>query len=414
MKSLRRWAHDVAEGVKRMAVQDVAGMHQALVDDLVKRRLIKSRTVERAFRAVPRHPFLPGVALELIYKDEPVVTHYNMDKQPISSSSQPAIMAIMLEMLALEPGQRVLEIGAGTGYNAALMTQIVGESGKVVAVDIDPDVIHEADAHLRAAGIDGVTLVLGDGALGCEAFAPYDRIILTVGATDIAPAWRDQLVEGGLLVLPLSLRAAPRVFAFRRQGDFLPGVEVTMGGFMPLRGLSAPDEHSYALPRMGGALWMDGAIALDPARVDATMEQSYRDLPTGVTSDYTGTWSGYALWLELHAAHFIHAPIRVEAEGRKTLTQTCGLASEDGQVALVVPERGGRALVVRQFGESEMLAARLVAHLRDWQAAGSPDFDEDVQVSAYPLDVAIKAPPGSLRVAKGHMQYIVTLKELFV
>jgi protein-L-isoaspartate(D-aspartate) O-methyltransferase len=414
MKGLRRWAHDIAEGVKRMAGQDAESMHQALIDDLVKRRLIKTAAVEAAFRAVPRHPFLPGVALEMIYKDEPVVTHYNADKQPISSSSQPAIMAIMLEMLALESGQRVMEIGAGTGYNAALMAQIVGTEGRVVAVDIDPDVINEADTHLRAAGIGGVSLVLGDGALGCEAFAPYDRVILTVGAMDIAPAWRDQLVEGGLLVLPLSLRAAPRVFAFRRQGDMLPGVEVTMGGFMPLRGLGAPSEYTYTLHQTGGALWTDSAVPVDPAAVDATMNAPFLDLPTGVTSDYMGTWSGYALWLELYAPDFIHAPIRGEADGKRTLTQTCGLASSDGQVALVVPERGGRVLFVRQFARSEMLAARLIAHLRDWQMAGSPTFDDDVQVSAYPLEMAIKALPGSLRVAKRNMQYIVTMKESFV
>ncbi len=104
-----------------------AELHQALVDQLLamrsadsRARLIRSPAVEAAFRAAPRHLFLPEVPVEQVYRDEAIVTK-RQDGVPISSSSQPAIMAIMLEQLALEPGHRVLEIGAGTGYNAALL-----------------------------------------------------------------------------------------------------------------------------------------------------------------------------------------------------------------------------------------------------------------------------------------------------
>jgi protein-L-isoaspartate(D-aspartate) O-methyltransferase len=417
MKAWRRWVRDAADGVRRMAGWDAEGMHHALVDDLVGRGLIRSSAVEQAFRAVPRHPFLPGVPLESVYRDEPIVTHYNALRQPISSSSQPAIMAIMLEMLALEPGQRVLEIGAGTGYNAALMAHIVGAEGVVVSVDIDPDVIVQAEAHLREAGVMMIRLILGDGALGCPAFAPYDRVILTVGAQDIVPAWRDQLVEGGLLVLPLSLRAAPRVLALARRGDVLTSMDVTMGGFMPLRGLGAPPEFTQTLPHSGGVLWSDHDI--DIAVVDAALSAPYRDIPTHITSDHASTWSGYALWLELHAREFIHAPYRTDADGKTLLQQTCGLAS-GGAVALVVPKRSsyaaarGYALNVRCFEGGDDVARRLVDLLERWRAAGSPIFEGDLHVSAHPVDALVSVPPGAHRIVKTEMQYILILKESFV
>lgn len=110
---------------------------QALVDKLIRDGNLTDPRVEAAFRAVPRHLFLPDLTLEEAYRDDAIPTKRLPDGEVVSSSSQPAIMAIMLEQLALEPGQRVLEIGAGTGYNAALIAFILGETGQVIAIDID-------------------------------------------------------------------------------------------------------------------------------------------------------------------------------------------------------------------------------------------------------------------------------------
>src|SRR5215204_4057723 len=121
--------------------------------------------------------------------------------RPISSSSQPAIMAVMLDQLDVRPGQRVLEIGTGTGYNAALLAELVGGSGAVTTVDIDADLVEQAGRNLDAAGVGGVDVVRGDGSAGgvdvvrgdgsagWPDAAPYDRIILTAAARDLAPAW---------------------------------------------------------------------------------------------------------------------------------------------------------------------------------------------------------------------------------
>lgn len=135
-------------------------LHQALVDELAGKGYIRTPRVEAAFRAVPRHFFLPGLPFDQVYNDEAIPTK-QLDGSVVSSSSQPAIMAIMLEQLALEPGHRVLEIGAGTGYNAALMAHIVGDAGRVVTMDIDEDLVAGAREHLSAAGFDTVQVVYG-------------------------------------------------------------------------------------------------------------------------------------------------------------------------------------------------------------------------------------------------------------
>src|SRR5262249_44045487 len=156
-----QWMHRMDQTVSN---DNTIALHQALVEKLKTSGCIATPQVEAAFRAVPRHLFLPDVALEKVYADEAIPTKLLENGQAISSSSQPAIMAIMLEQLALEPGLRVLEIGAGTGFNAALMAQIVGERGQIVTLDIDEDIVAGARAHLAAAGFDTVQVVCGDGA----------------------------------------------------------------------------------------------------------------------------------------------------------------------------------------------------------------------------------------------------------
>ena len=185
---------------------DVMALNQALVDELKDEGHIQTPNIEAAFRAVLRHLFVPGKLLEEVYSDRAIQVKKDQDGQWLSSSSQPTIMAIMLEQLGLEPGHKVLEIGAGTGYNAALMAHIVGETGQIVTVDIDEDLAKAAREHLAMAGFEQVQVVCADGGYGYLDAAPYDRIILTVGAADITPAWREQMRPGGRIVLPLMLK----------------------------------------------------------------------------------------------------------------------------------------------------------------------------------------------------------------
>lgn len=209
-----------------------------LADRLHEQKVLRTSAVETAFRQTPRHLFLPGVPLDQAYTDNPVYTKTTEDGTWISAASQPWIVAGMFEQLAPGPGERIMEAGAGTGYNAAIMAAIVGESGHVVTIDIDEDLVDGAREHLAAAGFDNVEVVLGDGALGHFQRAPYDRIIATVGAFEAPTAWLDQLAPGGCLLVPLRLRGTnSRTIAFERGEDRWHSVGSKLAVFMPLRGI---------------------------------------------------------------------------------------------------------------------------------------------------------------------------------
>src|SRR3984893_10724102 len=218
-------------------------MRERLATRVVARHRIGSERVAAALHAVPRHLFLPELRPEAAYRDDAIVTKRDAEGQPISSSSQPAIMAIMLDQLDLAPGQRVLEIGAGTGYNAALIRHIVGPSGAVVSVDIEPDLADRAREHLGIAGYHDVTVVAAAGAHGYPPGAPYDRVIATVGVSDLAPAWLQQAGPGARIVVPLDVRGSQLAVSFGRAGSADAGTEgpwvsrsIAPCGFMRMRG----------------------------------------------------------------------------------------------------------------------------------------------------------------------------------
>ena len=228
-----------------VSVKEGARLRRQLVDDLARRGLVRDRRVERALLAVPREIFVPEFAaqcgLEAVYRDEAIVTKHDVHGVPVSSSSQPAIMASMLERLDLREGQRVLEIGAGTGYNAALIAEIVGSEGRVISVELDPELAKRSRSVLRQAG-HRVRVVVGDGRAGWAAQAPYDRIIATASASELPHTWLEQTVEGGRIEVPLRLRNslfAQAIPTLERRGSELRSISVLCGGFMPLRNNAA-------------------------------------------------------------------------------------------------------------------------------------------------------------------------------
>jgi protein-L-isoaspartate(D-aspartate) O-methyltransferase len=155
-----------------------------------------------AVGAVPRHLFVPDAALSQAYGVDTVVMHRDEAGVALSSASGLTIVADMLKKLDVRSGHRVLEVGAGTGYNAALLRHLVGPGGAVTTIDILQQAADEARDHLNAAGFDDVTVVHGDGVLGVPDRGPYDRIVVIAGALDLPPAWADQLAPSGRLVVP--------------------------------------------------------------------------------------------------------------------------------------------------------------------------------------------------------------------
>lgn len=226
--------------------------------------------VAGAMLAVPRHAFVPDTPMEEAYGLSPVVTHRDGQGVATSSASAPGTVAGMLEQAQVRPGQRVLEIGAGTGYNAALLARLVGASGTVVTVEFDPVVADAARAHLAACGADQVRVVTGDGTLGAAEAGPFDRILVTAGAWDVAPAWWDQLAAGGRLVLPLRLCGLTRVVAFERSGDRLRSTSVVEDGFIPMKGIGAVAEKNLPLgPGPDLTLRIDDGRPVQPALLHA-------------------------------------------------------------------------------------------------------------------------------------------------
>jgi protein-L-isoaspartate(D-aspartate) O-methyltransferase len=244
--------------------------NQDMVDRLIGLGALWSPRLIAAFRATPRHRFLDRVfqyvrkhnrwrevatrdpgpeCIRLLYSDRALITRLGRARSAaseaaISSSSQPSLMAQMLEDLKLAPGQRTLEIGAGTGYNAALLAHVVGP-GLVTSVDVDRHVLAQAREHLREFSERVVELRHADGRLPLVAGAEkFRRIMVTAATPDLEPAWLEELTDDGVLLAPLAL--APGLAYVVRgaaQGGVFQGRLTRAAYFMPLR---AEDEVGVA------------------------------------------------------------------------------------------------------------------------------------------------------------------------
>jgi protein-L-isoaspartate(D-aspartate) O-methyltransferase len=239
--------------------------------------LAMSEPVERALRALPREAFLPGTELDRVYSGMVVPTKWDAGGMPTSSSSEVGVMAVMADQLALADGQRVLEIGSGTGYNAALLASIVGQRGRVTTVELDADLAESAREHLARAGFDRVDVRVADGWLGWPEAAPYDRIELTASSSDVSPRWVEQLADDGRLVLPLrTLAGSQTLVAFRKSGATLHSTSLRPGAFMALRGTNVASEevitagdYEFELAAVSaGAVRTATALLATPPRVE--------------------------------------------------------------------------------------------------------------------------------------------------
>ncbi|MFJ6723508.1 methyltransferase domain-containing protein [Streptomyces sp. NPDC091281] len=255
-----------------------------------------------AFAAVPRHLFVPyyyvvGRAgyerlratgpdpearerwLRGAYEDVPLATRLR-DGELLSSSSQPSLMALMLAELRVAPGDRVLEVGAGTGYNAALLAYRLGEE-RVTTVDLDPEITASARRQLARAGYRP-TVVTGDGALGVPARAPYDAVVATCRLPSVPCAWLAQCRPGARVLTPLATGLAALTVrdAGHAEGRFLH----TPAYFVPLRGAG----------RHGGG---DGPDPDAPDGVPRPVRENdlFRFL-LALTRGTLDPWEAYALW----------------------------------------------------------------------------------------------------------------------
>ena len=373
-----------------------SALRKALVDQLRSRGQIEDPRVETAFRAVPRHLFLPEFPVASVYEDQGFITK-SRDGAALSSSTGPSPMAYMLQNLDLRLGHHVLEIGTGTGYNAALIAQILGECGNVVTVDIDRDVVDDARRHLSAAGFGRVKVKCADGGYGYPDDAPYDRIILTAGAWDISPAWREQLKPDGRLLLPLSIRGAHQgIVAFENQGDHLTSGNVRPTGFISLRGAFASPTVEVPTGPRGDTVIVGDQIDLDAERIYELLSGRFLDLASGVPVTWEELY-GLRLWLaarEPRTCEFndVDGPDRIiplfyqARNADQAICWTDGIIEERG-IAVFHRDAGQVQpfeILVRGYGTDRGAAERLVGHISAWEAAGRPSIS-DIRITMLPI-----------------------------
>ena len=356
-----------------------ARMH--MVEALAAGGTVRSQSVLDAMRSVPRELFVPrfwapvveGGGQEVrewrpmagdLGAETALLLAYDVDRalalkppqrypgtgQVLSTASAPRVVGCMLELLELSPGDRVLEIGTGSGYNAALLRRLVGDTGHVTSVEIDNEVAEEAAAHLADAGCGDVEVVVGDGYHGVPEAAPFDRVVATAGCDDIAPAWLAQLGPGGQCLLPLRHGAWHPVTRAWPDGSGAQARVEAPAFFVPLQGrqsaaLPWPGDHRsrhHSEPRLAA---LPDAVALALSRQHA-----------GVVGADKARWNlAYLLPLEDDRAVSL-------------------LALAEGASLAEVHQRGDRVLY--SGGEGEQLKDRLVDVAEIWLSLGCPGYGD--------------------------------------
>jgi protein-L-isoaspartate(D-aspartate) O-methyltransferase len=366
--------------------------HQARLVEALQERGRADEAVLRAFAAVPRHRFAdrfwaipPGAAsqnpdlmrewvvgrdddaLELVYAPDTALVTAGLPDQRVATSSvsAPDLVAGMLAELDLAPGMRVLEIGAGSGYHAALMAELVGDPALVTTVDIDPGLVGATRRRLDALGLAALSVVCADGDDGYAAGAPYDRVVATVGCADLAPAWVDQLGPGGTILAPLVHGAAhPRVRVRRSSAEgTVEGRYVGHSGFVDIQGVQGGRSPWAPLRRPG------------PPPPGATTVP----LPGAVHDAVAAPDRGRPRWTPAAWALSLYVALRDPRAG-------FGASLADGGASASI--EGGRMVLIGEAGD---LGADLLVLARDWLALGAPGFDR--YATAFARQPAASARP---------------------
>jgi len=200
-----------------------------IVERLEREGIIKDKKIAETLLKVPRDRFVPEELKDYAYIDTPLSIGYG---QTISAIH---MVAMMCRALDLKEGHRVLEVGTGSGYHAAVVAEIVGKNGQVITIERVPKLAEKAENVLRELGYDNVIVVCGDGTLGYEPLAPYDRIYITAAGPDIPKPLIEQLKDGGKLVAPVG-QYIQNLILLEKRGKKLTEKILCEVAFVPLIG----------------------------------------------------------------------------------------------------------------------------------------------------------------------------------
>lgn len=206
---------------------DYAVMRSRMVNEQLIPRGITDPKVLKSFRSVPRHEFVPQIFRDSAYGDYPLSIGSGQ------TISQPYMVALMTECLGLKGGEKVLEIGTGSGYQTVILAEL---AGMVYSVERVGELARKADAIITRLGYTNFMITVGDGTLGWKDHAPYDGIIVTAGAPQVPPSLIDQLSYGGRLVIPVGGRWEQMLKVIFKKGETVSEEDVCPCVFVPLLG----------------------------------------------------------------------------------------------------------------------------------------------------------------------------------
>lgn len=332
------------------------------------------RAVEDAFWRCPRHLFIPkfrnfddrslrtvgevptSAVLQRIYVDQPLILDSGGSTDVVATNSQPSLVLRLLNSLDLRPGHRVLEVGAGCGWLTAMIAHLVGPDGYVTGLEIISSLADDAQLALRRAGIRNARIVAADGSAGFPPNAPYDFVIFSAGTYDIPSFLADQIVPGGVVVIPVRAKGSvSSIFTLRRHEDHLVSMQGDGGWFVPLVG---GDRNSSCAPVSLSAL----------AGLGAPLDQC-----TGVSAPWW-RWQTASSFFE---ASFAFRSFLSVCEPGLFALDTAGRDADGGSFGFGVYLPGEASLVlaraehVESYG-NDAAARKLCHHYRKWRKIGGP------------------------------------------
>jgi protein-L-isoaspartate(D-aspartate) O-methyltransferase len=293
----------------------------------------------------------------------------------LSCASVPSVVAMMLTQLDVQPGDSVLEIGAGTGYNAALLAELTGSDGDVTTIDIDPDVTLHARQALNRTGYQHVRVMERDGLTGAPEHAPYTKMIAAVGIWDIPTTWWNQLADGGRLVLPLRWRGQTRSVALTRHHDTLLCDDMQLCGFIPVIGQDG--EHTTELAHGTIRIPHSHDQPIDPAQLtDAFTGPAtalWSDTRVGREEPFDGIWLRATVTDDTICRIAVTKEAQANGVIRPVIPGLSPALISHGSLAYLIAERDDAdperpvKLGAAAYGpDAETLAVNLIHHIDAW------------------------------------------------
>lgn len=353
-----------------------------------------SEEVINAFKRNPRHQYVPIYRnswdtkwihvdssnleenLETLYSDNPLCIYDNPSNQGQnnfhSTISQPSFVLKMIDMLNLKAGHKVFELGTGSGWNAALMGTIVGPTGKIISLEIIPELVDRAKKSLEENNITNVSVINSDAGDGWAIDAPYDRAIFTAGAEDLPKCFFDQIKDGGLLLFVLKNKSGgDQLFLLEKTAGHFKSLQTFMCSFVPVTGkYGMKDQHTTPLP-----------IFL-----------SKNGIPNIIIHEKKFSWSEMKRidsFREIEALNFFLSIC---------VPEISILELEDGQIACGFYDKPSHSLAVIQeesivsYGNSKALK-KFMSELHTWVEAGMPESDK-LNLEIHPAHIKIPSAPG--------------------